>query len=206
MNNVHDLGGMMGFGPVIPEDDEPNFHADWERRVFALVMGGSGAFGPIDTFRHAIERMGAVNYLKTTYYEHWLAGLEILSAEQNLQAREKSDEPLTPEIIDAVVKSGIPSHREEGPKAKYAVGDKVRARNMHTKGHTRLPRYARGRVGTIELLHGNHVFPDTAAHANGENPEPLYAVRFSAQELWGDTATAKDSFCVDLWQSYLEDV
>lgn len=205
MNNVHDLGGMMGFGPIIPEENEPNFHADWERRTFALTMGGTGAFGCIDTFRHAIERMGAVNYLKTTYYEHWLAALEILSDEQDFQNREKSDEPITPDVIDSVVKSGMPSHREAGGRPKYAVGDKVRAKNIHPNGHTRLPRYARGRVGTVELLHGNHVFPDTVAHGNGEDPQPLYAVRFTAQELWGDDASGKDSLCVDLWQSYLED-
>lgn len=204
MNNVHDLGGMMGFGPVIPEENEPNFHADWERRTFALTMGGTGAFGSIDTFRHAIERMGAVNYLKTTYYEHWLAALEILSKELDFENAEKGNEPITPDVIDQVVKAGIPSHRDEGGKASYAVGDKVRAKNMHPSGHTRLPRYARGRVGTIEILHGNHVFPDTIAHGKGEDPQPLYAVRFTAQELWGDDAPGKDSLCVDLWESYLE--
>jgi len=206
MNNVHDLGGMMGFGPVLPEENEPSFHDDWERRVFAMTMGGIGPFGTIDTFRHAVERMGAVNYLKTTYYEHWLAALEILSEEHNLAGAKKGDEPLTPEIIDAVVKSGMPYHRTAENEPKYSVGDKVRAKNMHPSGHTRLPRYARGRVGEIEMLHGNFVFPDTVAHHKGEAPQHLYAVRFSATELWGEGAPGKDCMCVDLFESYLEDV
>ena len=205
MNNVHDLGGMMGFGPILPEENEPGFHDDWERRVFGLVMGGIGAFGTVDMFRHAVERMGAANYLQTTYYEHWLAALEILSKEHNLATREKKDDPVTAEMIDAVVKSGAPSQRDEGKTAKYSIGDRVRARNQHKPGHTRLPRYARGRVGEIQMLHGNHVFPDTIAHQKGEAPEPLYAVRFSATELWGDETLSRDSLCVDLWESYLED-
>lgn len=197
----------MGYGPVYREENEPIFHADWERRVFATTMAGlGGTLGPVDMFRHAIERMGAVNYLSTTYYEHWLAALEILAEERGLAKLPKSAEPVTPDVIDAVVKTGAPSQREINRKPKYAKGDKVRAKNLNPTGHTRLPRYARGRVGEIEMLHGNHVYPDTVAHDKGEAPEPLYAVRFSATELWGHDAPAKDSLCVDLWESYLEDV
>lgn len=206
MNGVHDLGGMMGFGPVIVEENEPNFHADWERRVFAASMLGLGEkLGGVDTFRHAIERMGAANYLQTTYYEHWLAALETLTAEGGLAEMQPNPEPIPAEVVETVVKTGAPSHRDVDRNPKYKVGDKVRTKNLNPTGHTRLPRYARGRVGEIEMLHGNHVFPDTVAHWQGENPQPLYSVRFAATELWGDEAPHKDSLCVDLWENYLED-
>lgn len=206
MNGVHDIGGMMGFGPVYTEDDGIKFHENWERRVFAASMLGLGdTLGSVDAFRHAIERMGAANYLQTTYYEHWLAALETLSAERGLADRPVGDEPIPAEVIDTVVKTGAPSHRDVDRAPKYKVGDKVRTKNINTTGHTRLPRYARGRIGEIEMQHGNHVFPDSVAHDQGEAPEPLYAVRFSATELWGENAPNKDSLCVDLWESYLED-
>ena len=207
MNGVHDLGGMMGFGPVIVEENEPLFHADWERRVFAASMLGLGeTLGSVDMFRHAIERMGAANYLQTTYYEHWLAAIETLARERGLAEMPKKSDPIPADVIETVVKTGAPSHRDTGPQPKYRVGDKVRAKNMNPKGHTRLPRYAHGRVGEIEMLHGNHVFPDTVAHDLGEAPQPLYSVRFTATELWGEDAPQKDCLCVDLWESYLEDV
>lgn len=208
MNGAHDLGGLMGFGPVIVEQDEPNFHAEWEKRVFAASMLGLGddALGRVDMFRHAIERMGAVNYLKTTYYEHWLHALETLAEERGLADMPTKEAPITADVVEGAVKAGAPSHRDNDWQPKYAVGDKVRTKNLNPQGHTRIPRYARGRVGTIEMLHGNHVYPDTIAHDLGEDPQPLYSVRFSAQELWGEDAPGRDALCVDLWENYLEDV
>ena len=206
MNGVHDLGGMMGFGPVIVEENEPKFHDNWERRVFAASMLGLGeTLGGVDTFRHAIERMGAANYLQTTYYEHWLAAMETLTAERKLADLPRKPDPIPADVIETVVKTGAPSHRDIDRKPKYQVGDKVRAKNLNPTGHTRLPRYARGHIGEIEMLHGNHVFPDSVAHDLGEDPQPLYAVRFTATELWGADAPQKDSLCVDLWENYLED-
>ncbi|MEM7465486.1 MAG: nitrile hydratase subunit beta [Pseudomonadota bacterium] len=206
MNGAHDLGGMMGFGPVITDPDDEKFHEEWERRVFASSMLGLGeTLGSVDAFRHAIERMGAANYLQTTYYEHWLHALETLAEERGVADMPKRDQAIEAGIIETVVKTGAPSHRDVEAKPKYQVGDKVRAKNIHPNGHTRLPRYARGRVGHIEMLHGNHVYPDTVAHDNGESPQPLYSVRFSAKELWGDDAPGRDALCVDLWEDYLED-
>ncbi|MGR8949652.1 MAG: nitrile hydratase subunit beta [Gammaproteobacteria bacterium] len=207
MNGAHDLGGMMGFGPIFIEENEPNFHEEWEKRVFAASMLGLGenSLGSVDMFRHAIERMGAVNYLSTTYYEHWLHALETLAVERGLKDKAKNPTPITANVVEGAVKAGAPSHRDIDRQPKYSVGDKVRSKNLNPHGHTRLPRYARGRIGEIEMLHGNHVYPDTVAHGQGEKPQPLYSVKFSAQELWGDDAPGKDCLCIDLWEDYLED-
>jgi nitrile hydratase len=111
---------------------------------------------------------------------------------------------LAPENVAAVLRKGGPTERTAATNPLFAVGDRVRARNTHPQGHTRLPRYARGHVGVIDRLHGCHVFPDSNAHGKGENPQWLYTVRFSGRELWGERAEATSSVSVDAWESYLE--
>ena len=142
--------------------------------------------------------------LGDTYYEHWLAALEILSEERDLPGMAPISETVEADAIDVIVATGGPSEREVDRPARFAVGDRVRARNLNPSGHTRLPRYVRGCVGEVALVHGNHVLPDTAAHLEGENPQQLYCVRFSAQELWGPQSSARDATYVDLWEDYLE--
>jgi nitrile hydratase len=216
LNGIHDLGGMTCFGPIVREDDEPVFHSGWERRVFAMNMLSMGQFGSIDQVRHAIERMDPAAYLSTSYYEHWLAGIEILGRESGLlkdaEIASGSSEhtptpprpPLDPEFVDAMVRSGSPSTRPGGRRPTFDVGDSVRARNLDVRGHTRLPRYVRGKRGVVSAVHGTHVFPDTSAHGLGENPQPLYNVRFEADELWGDNVARRDCVQIDLWEDYLE--
>ena len=220
MNGVHDMGGMTCFGPVTPEENEPVFHAAWERRVFAMTMLGMGRLDTLDAFRHAIERMDPAHYLSSTYYEHWLAALETLALEKGVLTPEElasgnptggapTDQaaPLPPEVVPTVVRGGAPCDRQEGrTDARYTVGQQVRARNLNPAGHTRLPRYVRGRRGAIARLHGTFVYPDTNAHGRGEQPQPLYQVRFTARDLWGAEAVARDSLCIDLWEDYLEPV
>ena len=204
MNGVHDLGGQTCFGPVVREQDEPVFHDDWERRVFAMMF--LSGCGPIDASRHAIESMDPVEYLKTTYYEHWLAGLETLVAEQISDDMPPPEQTITADMVEAIAYGGGPADRDGGSSTpQFAVGDEVITRNINPKGHTRLPRYARGRRGTIAMVHGFHVFPDTNAHGQGEQPQPLYSVRFNATELWGDQAPASDTVHIDLWESYLQE-
>jgi nitrile hydratase beta subunit len=216
MNGGQDLGGMQGFGPVVPEPDEPWFHDAWERRAFAMTiaMGATGAWN-LDQSRRARESLPPPRYLTSTYYEIWFEGMLALlrerglasdaelAAGQVLQPSPGLPRRLTADRVDAVLAAGSPTGRPVDAPARFATGQRVRARTMNPIGHTRLPRYLRGRVGTVVALHGAHVFPDAHASGRGEAPQWLYTVRFDAHELWGpDTSAA----CVhaDCWESYLE--
>jgi len=216
MNGVHDMGGMHGMGPVEYESDEPVFHAGWEARVYALVRA-TGALGKwnIDAGRHSRELIPAAEYLRMSYYEKWFAGLLDLLLKSGLATRaeiaqsqpapgsHKAVPPLTVEKARTPI--GVAgSKREKGAAARFHVGQQVRARNINSTGHTRLPRYARGKVGVIDRDHGVHVFPDTNAHFLGEKPQHVYSVRFPARELWGEQASPRDSVHIDLWDDYLE--
>jgi len=217
VNGAADLGGMMGFGPVVGEPEDEYFHADWERRALAitLAVGAVGAWS-IDASRHAREGLPPAEYLSSTYYEIWIKALERLLLDAGLVeadelAQRRSLRPgvpvnrtLSTTAVPAVLAAGTRYDRPVDVPARFAVGDRVRSRNMHPTGHTRLPRYARGKVGVIERVHGAHVLPDTNAHGAGEHPQWLYAVLFEARELWGDTAEAGLTITIDAWESYLE--
>ncbi len=217
MNGAQDMGGVDGFGPVRPEVDEPVFHAEWERRAFALTLAMATPGGwNIDMSRFARENRSPANYLSKSYYQIWLAGLEQLMEERSLVSREEIESGramlprrtdvrvLAPENVAAVLRKGGPTERETTTKPLFAIGDRVRAKNIQREGHTRLPRYVRGHVGVIDRLHGAHVFPDSNAHGEGEHPQWLYTVRFTGRELWGDRADATSTVSVDAWESYLE--
>jgi nitrile hydratase len=204
MNGPQDLGGQMGFGPVAPEADEPVFHAEWERRAFGLVlaMGGTRQWN-IDQSRHARETLPWVRYLASSYYEIWIAGLEKLMAERGMLDGQPQKLPkLGAGDVAVVLARGGSASREPPRAAKFKPGDIVRTRNIHPEGHTRLPRYLRGRAGEIVRVHGAHVFPDSSAHGKGEDPQWLYTVRFSAQEVWGNGSD--DTVAADLWEPYLD--
>lgn len=218
MNGIHDMGGMTGFGPVMRETDEPVFHTEWERCVFAMNMAVLAFLGPVDRFRHAIERMDPLEYLATSYYEHWLAAIEGVAKElgylsdteieagRAVTHSEMPHPPLDAATLEGLTRTGVPATREDGRTPVFDVGETVRARNLNPASHTRLPRYVRGRTGVIAAVYGNHVFPDTVAHDRGEAPQPLYNVSFAAAELWGDDAPANDRVHIDLWEDYLEPV
>jgi nitrile hydratase len=217
MNGPHDLGGTQGFGPVDPEADEPVFHAEWERRAAALslAMGATGAWN-IDMVRHARERIPPAEYLAASYYEKWLKGLERLLVEHGLAAEAEIEAgrsaspgvglPRVPRAADvpALLAKGTSYERKPSTPASFKVGDLVRAKVMNPMGHTRIPRYARGRRGTIAAVHGVHVFPDSNSAGSGENPQWLYSVAFAAREIWGPEARDGDEVRVDLWEPYLE--
>lgn len=210
------MGGLTNFGPVEPERNEPVFHEDWQRRVFALNVAALAFIGPVDRVRHAIERMNAVEYLTTSYYEHWLAGILTLTKElgyvteeeievgQAMRDGELPHPAPNAEVIEGLIRGGMPAVRDVQAKPTFEVGSKVRARNLEITGHTRLARYVRGKAGVVTAHHGSHVYPDTAAHDRGENPQPLYTIKFDAKELWGDNVTRRDCVHVNLWESYLE--
>ena len=199
------MGGMHGLGPVAPDPDEPLFHAPWESRVLAMMLAMS-AWGRwnIDASRHARESIRGDRFLAQTYYERWFEGLTKLIAASDLLALEDATPPLTAEAVVPTMRRRNPYTRPEPTVAAFTVGASVRAKTLNPIGHTRLPRYARGRVGVIVADHGFHVFPDTNAHHLGENPHWLYGVRFTARELWGEAASARDTVNIDLWEPYLE--
>jgi nitrile hydratase subunit beta len=219
VNGVHDMGGMHGMGPVQPERDEPVFHHRWEARAFAIVRA-MGAFGRwnIDASRHQRELIPAAEQLRLSYYERWLAGLAELLTRHGFVSPEElaSGKPqpgaarLTPAMpVDEVpgfIARGSPASRAATRPPRFQPGQHVRARNINPVGHTRLPRYVRGKSGIVERVHGVFVFPDTNAHFRGENPQHLYSIRFGADELWGDDAARRDAVYVDLWESYLDAV
>jgi nitrile hydratase subunit beta len=217
MNGVHDMGGMHGMGPIAPEPDEPVFHERWEARTHALnVAAGACGKWNIDAGRHSRERIAPSEYLRMSYYEKWLAGLEMLLEETGLVGRAELDSarptpgtaraaPALPaDQVESMIARGRSFDRPLNRPPRFAIGQRVRARKINPAGHTRLPRYARGNVGIIDRLHGGHVFPDSNAQFQGENPQHLYSVRFSARELWGESAAARDAVYLDLWEDYLE--
>ena len=220
MNGIHDMGGMHGFGPVEREENEPVFHHDWEGRAFAMrvvtpvpIPGGA---------RNNIETMEPLHYLRSSYYEKWLharvKGLidsGALTAEE-LQAREAlcRDRPDTPaprrddsERVQAVL-ANLRTHRsprrDVDTQPQFGIGDAVRVRNLHPPGHTRLPRYVRGKRGVVVRFYGFQDVQDAQPPGVAAAPEAVYAVRLPASELWGDAAEANSTVCIDMWESYLE--
>ncbi len=225
MNGIHDMGGMHGFGPVEREENEPVFHEKWEGRVYGmtrqlrqfLVTDAGG-------FRYAIERIAPATYLASSYYGKWLLAVESLLIENGVVTTEELDSKTafyeenpqaevtrhvdpqrTAEVMSRIL-TRQPLHKEIGVKPRFKIGDVVRARSFNPPGHTRLPRYIRGKEGEIALYHGVHDFEDTVAAGTEAKPQPVYAVRFDAAEVWGDSAEANQRIYIDMWESYLEPV
>ena len=197
MNGAHDLGGQMGFGPIAAPASEPVFHEKWEGRMAALMMAVPGDWS-IDEDRSACESMHPAKYLKTSYYEHWLHGLESLLKKYTPD----SSSPLRPENIWMAVTARRSYARDVSKPAAFAIGQKIRVKTMSPMTHTRAPRYVRGHAGEVVKIHGAHVFPDSNALGRGENPQWLYTVRFTARELWSHAND--DTVMLDLWEPYLE--
>jgi nitrile hydratase beta subunit len=205
VNSVHDMGGMHGLGPIVRERDEPVFHADWEAKVFALTRAMSAwRRWNIDASRHQRELIPGADYLRMSYYEKWLAGLEALIEKSGLMSVSDAAPALKAEQVSGLVARGASARRDVAIPPRFAAGERVRARNINPVGHTRLPRYVRGRLGVIDRDHGVFVFPDTNAHFLGESPQHVYCVRFGARDLWGEQASPRDAVFVDLWEDYLE--
>jgi len=216
VNGVHDMGGMHGFGKVEPEPNEPPFHAPWEGRVLAMqrAMVFTGAWN-IDISRAAQEQLPPQAYLSASYYQRWALGMERNVVEQGLVdadelAAGRALRPGKPvkrvmtedEIGRAFVRG---SFGRPGPaQARFKVGDRVRAKNIHPTGHTRLPRYVRGRAGVVEAVRGCHVFPDSVTAGTGENPQWLYTVVFEGRDLWGENADPTLKVSVEAFEPYLD--
>jgi nitrile hydratase len=217
MNGPQDLGGQMGFGPVAPEKNEPIFHAEWEKRALGVTLA-AGAMGHwnIDESRHVRESLHPADYYASSYYEIWIKALETLlkrhgfvSADELAQgvATRQGARPkrvLKADNVAATLAKGGPCDRPVGRQPRFGAGDRVRTKNFHPEGHTRLPRYARDKLGTIEAVRDGFVLPDSNAHGKGEHPQWLYTVVFTSGEIWGDGADPTLMVSIDAWESYLE--
>ena len=216
MNGAHDLGGMMGFGPINPEPNEPVFHHPWEAQMFGVefLFGGDGF--PLDAKRHQHEKIPPPRYLNLSYYQKWLTSLETrvlqsgvvtaaeLASGINASGLAPDSDPLPAADTLSVIMARYPYTRPAEVAARFAEGDQVTTRNIHPTGHTRLPRYARGRVGTVERVNGYMVFPDSNAHGKGEDPHWCYSVVFEGRALWGPDADPTLRVSLDLWEPYFE--
>ena len=208
-----DLGGSMAHGRIDPEPEGVVFHRPWEARALALTLAAGVPGGwNIDMSRRARETLP--NYSSLSYYEIWTAALERLVVEHGLVSptelgdrRPASDgDPdrrvlLADQVAGALARGG-PADREPDGPPRFGVGDRVRTRMGAVDHHTRLPAYVAGREGTIERVHGAHVFPDTNAHGRGEQPQWFYTVVFEAPDLWDD-ATPGQRVSVDAFEPYL---
>jgi nitrile hydratase len=216
MDGIHDMGGMDGFGKVEPEPNEPPFHEPWEGRVMALfrAMSYAGAWH-IDHARFARERLPPQVYLASSYYQRWALAMETNVVERGLATAEelKSGHALAPgkalprKFTPALVRERLTRgsfFRQQQASPRFKVGDRVHTRNIHPTTHTRLPRYARGKFGVVELCHGCHMFPDAVAINRGDDPQWLYTVVFEGRELWGADADPTLKVSIDAFEPYLE--
>jgi nitrile hydratase len=217
VNGAHDMGGQQGMGPIEYEKDEPVFHASWEARVYALARAmRAWRKWTLDADRHALELLPAVDYLRMSYYERWFHRLEAQVVKYGFVSKEEVDSgraapgstkanPVFSLATSARwLSRGIPTSLDPKVRPRFRVRQRVRARSINPPGHTRLPRYVRGKRGVIVRDHGVYVFPDSNAHDQGEKRQHVYSVRFAATELWGETASPRDSVHLDLWDDYLE--
>lgn len=217
MNGAQDLGGQMGFGAAAPEKDEPVFHSDWEKRALGITLC-AGAMGHwnIDESRHARESLHPADYYASSYYEIWIKALETLlerhgfvtaderRAGHSLRQGTAPKRKLLAADVPAVLSRGGPCDRPVQTAPRFKLGEHVRTININPTGHTRLPRYARGKVGVVDAVHQGFVFPDSNAHGKGEKPQYVYTIAFDGRELWGEAADPTLSVSIDAWESYLE--
>jgi nitrile hydratase subunit beta len=218
MDGPHDLGGAHGFGSIVVEPDEPVFHHDWERRVFGAFFSTWGIITNLDQVRYARERIDPARYLAASYYERWVESLEMILVESGSVTREELEsaqlastdglpsnpDPTRVEAAMRLLLEGGSGARAIDQPARFTVGATIRTTVTHPTGHTRLPRYARGRPGTVIAVRGGFLLPDAGA-AGHEVVEHLYTVRFAGDELWGSDAEPNTTVAIDLWESYLED-
>ena len=204
------MGGGQSFGPVVPETDTHPFHHDWEKRALAITLA-VGAFGlwNIDQSRHEREKLPPSIYLSSSYYRIWILALENTIEALGLLDRDDLTARTAEELIDGFSSRGSYERPTETTPA-FEVGQRVLTRKINPSGHTRLPRYARGRTGTVNAVRGAHVFPDRNATPLGvkpqKAPEWLYTVDFDGTELWGDAADPTLTVSIDAWEPYLEAV
>ena len=212
MNGIHDMGGMHGLGEIGYQENEPGFHEPWELRVFALVqaMRSSGGLRPY------IEGIPGMDYLRMSYYERWYTAFVARLIECGTVTRDEVERgrsgpasvKATPAVTPAVARELLfktpQTEQDIALTPRFRVGDRVRGRNLHPTTHTRMPRYTRGKTGVVERDRGVFNLPDSEHVSAEPKPEHVYLIRFTARELWGEEASARDSLYIDMWEDYLE--
>jgi len=221
MNGIHDMGGMQDMGPVVRDPDEKPFHEPWEGRAWGLLRAmGSFRTKPVPNFRWELEIIPPADYLRMSYYERFIHNMVIWLRKDGLVTQPELDsghaDPgsrrytprLTPAMARAQLAQRAPAARDSVQlPARFHGGEQVRARNVNPLGHTRLPRYVRGKLGTIVRVSGVFELEDTdtaGLSLPGDKPQPVYMVRFGARELWGEQAGRSDAVFIELWENYLE--
>jgi len=214
MNGIHDMGGMQGLGELGYEQNEPVFHAEWEKRLQALYFP-TAPYRP-GMLRLNIERIPAADYLRLSYNERRLRAMieQLIQGGFITQAEldsgradpsfSRATSALTPQEARARLFDTPQSELDIDVEPRFRVGDHVRGRNIHPAGHTRMPRYTRGKTGIVERDRGVFALPDNEALGLEPKPQHVYLIRFTAREVWGETAPARDFVLIDLWEDYLE--
>ena len=180
------------------------------------IAAGAMGHWNIDESRHARESLHPADYYASSYYEIWIKALEVLLQRHGFVARDELAKGAAlsagaapkrvlkgPDVPAALAKGG-PCNRPVAAPARFRAGDRVRTKNFNPTGHTRLPRYARGKAGIVDAVREGFVFPDSNAHGKGENPQWVYTVVFDAAEIWGEGADPTLTVSIDAWESYLE--
>jgi nitrile hydratase beta subunit len=210
MNGIHDLGGMQDMGALPFEANEPVFHEDWERSVLAtnFILFMRGVYN-VHELRYSMERIPPLEYLGSPYFLHWLDGIERILLEKGVITKEElaSGRASSPPPQDRRAGGAPPQRPMPAPPAnppRFKVGDRLRAKNINPRTHTRLPRYVRGRFGTVAACLGAFEFADSLAQGRHDNSQHVYSVRFEGSELWGPDAGPKDAVYIDLYESYVE--
>tara|TARA_A100001037_G_scaffold288499_1_gene299211 strand:- start:20792 stop:21454 length:663 start_codon:yes stop_codon:yes gene_type:complete len=220
MKAIHDLGGTHGFGPI--KMDSAIFHEQWEKDTFAIskIIQLHGICN-VDEKRHAAERISPSRYLQLSYFEKWLDCIEMLLVEKGILTQSEINSRIElystndisienksiPDLLEKVLQSFKKSNLKDvkSTKPNFKVGDNVLVNPNNKFGHSRSPSYAQKRIGTIEQIFGTFPLPDSIVEGS-PRAEPVYKVRFSAQELWGTSYTESDSITLDLWESYLSPI
>jgi nitrile hydratase len=218
VDGIADMGGKPGYGTMAPPAvAEPVFKEQWQARAFALALLSMRTAGTnLDSFRHALDRQPEPRYLGDGYYGRWLHAAETMLVESSIIAPDAVEKRVRKNRGEDVAEPAVPEHHKPdyaptGPGSlrvvddppAFAVGDRVRARNVSPPRHTRLVGYVRGHEGVINRIQPSALLPDTHATFEGENPQHVYSVAFDSHELWGEDAEPF-TLNIDLWESYLE--
>jgi nitrile hydratase beta subunit len=228
LNGAHDVGGLVGLGPIPIDGEERPFHERWQGRVVALTLASvvRRLIG-VDQQRAEVEAMHPVEYMAASYYERWLRSLErnlvangalkvseieerlVELAERPDRSMPAFDEEAMVAAVKAVITGGITVRRAEevGHEPRFEPGDAVRTRVMRIEKpgleHTRLPGYAQGKAGVVEILHPPQPRGDDIVAGREAKPEFVYSVRFRSGELWPG-GHSSEFVNVDVWESYMD--